>query len=882
MAIFEKNGNIYLENSFCTVEFSKKDTKIQRLLAKKENKDIKGEEVHFFSLIKNDKETIIIPENTELSGDILTVKTKIGDFKIKLEVYEDYFAFELLSNLPEKAYKLIMANIKFDCDCMDKSNTGGCGIALTYWTNPCFYPDCKDLEAKGEVIRHLRDKNARFALIVAPIKEQKAIIKKASLTIDKNYGLVSQIGGAWGRDAKINFSNYILQFDTSKEYIKNNIEFYKSIGVDQIDFHKDVNSDKENLLSYRQGDFKFSKHKNASEFKKYVSDVLNENGMTSGLHTYSFYIDYECEPILSDVENHKDISVLETFTLKDDIDENTDFLPTEESTKDVERDYGFFIRTTPFILIGEEIIKFENDDNGFKAVKRGWAGTKASAHKKGEKILHLDGYYHGICPVPGSELYLKIARNTAETFNEGGFSMIYLDAIDGVTMHCDTDEIWYYGAMFVCEILKYCDKDPLIEYSTLYPSIWAGRGRIGAYDTPYRGYRTWNKIHAEDNKNFIDRYSAPTLGWYWFYPETDKYPGNEHTKYHHKDEIEHMGSLAVMYNFSVVYAELFSYDNYKTKKGAQRNIAIYRKYDDLRKQRYFKEEYLEKIRNGKWEYHLTSEDGKYYFKEKDVQYKKLSDLNDEKRNKAEFSNPFENQTPFIRIEAFMSSDNSNPTTLLSLDKDKELITQELFRSFPETDYSDKLAVKVSVLGNSKKNSAISIKMRCASNSERGFMEYVIDTDFEGWRDFVLLECDNGERHEYPFDENEKFYAIYRSGFHHDRVSSIEVATTGDMSGVKMSSIEAVKHIYEVLKNPTVTMGDEKLTFECELMSTDFIEFDGKCAKVIDRYTNEKEINFYGSLTVPKGDFTLELTAKPLNQTTPRAQVTCIFTGKTIK
>ena len=230
----------------------------------------------------------------------------------------------------------------------------------------------------------------------------------------------------------------------------------------------------------------------------------------------------------------------------------------------------------------------------------------------------------------------------------------------------------------------------------------------------------------------------------------------------------------------------------------------------------------------------------------------------------------------------MSSNERNSTVLMEFDKNKDLLSQKLEKSFGcEMDFSNQLAKKVSVFGNGKKG-AIAIKLRCATNSEKGYTEYIIDTDFDGWRDFILLECDNGERPDLPFDEKERFLAIYRSGFHHHRVTDISIETCGDVDGVRISDIETVEHTYEVLKYPTVTIGNESVHFECELMSTDFIEFDGKTAKVIDRYANEKEIYFEGSITAPKGDFSAELTANVLNKTTPRAQLTCIFTGNIVK
>ena len=76
----------------------------------------------------------------------------------------------------------------------------------------------------------------------------------------------------------------------------------------------------------------------------------------------------------------------------------------------------------------------------------------------------------------------------AKAYNEGGYSSIYLDALDGISKHCDDpSEVQYYMAAFVCEVLKYCKKEPLLEASCHYPILWTSRGRIGAWDTCKQG-----------------------------------------------------------------------------------------------------------------------------------------------------------------------------------------------------------------------------------------------------------------------------------------------------------------------------------------------------------------------------------------------------------
>ena len=93
----------------------------------------------------------------------------------------------------------------------------------------------------------------------------------------------------------------------------------------------------------------------------------------------------------------------------------------------------------------------------------------------------------------------------------------------------------------------------------------------------------------------------------------------------------------------------------------------------------------------------------------------------------------------------------------------------------------------------------------------------------------------------------------------------------------------MSHQCSILKIVEVDIGKETVKFECELMSTDFIEWDGEVAKVIDRYGNEKTIWFDGSVTVPKGKYKAEVSmASSLNACPANVIITVGTTGKEIK
>jgi len=834
--------NIILENSFIKFELSPKDATVLSIKTA-DGVDVLGEQTAFFSLIDEERNEFK-NKSLKLENGVFVLDTEIGKVEIAVEISEDHFVFEVLTSLPEKAYCLLFAHARYEYDLDCPTAVRGAGVAMTVSVDPHHFPDGVNKETVAKVYEHLEGaKGAKYGLAVVPENILRETLKEICSKIDPQKGIVLKTAGPWSFESENVQGSYSLTWDCRVETLEKRLPTFKFLGIDHLDIlHNDVST-------FRQGDFKYVTYKDDEDFKKNVTDRLAEHGIQTGFHTYAQYINPKCTELLSNPEYQKMLSTVEEFTLAEDISEDADFIPTVESTAELSDYYGFFTTNMPYLLIGEEIVKYSNDKQGFAKCVRGFAGKKA-AHKKGEKIYHLDGCFYFLVPKHPSELFLKIAHDTAEAYNKGGYTMLYIDAIDGTRKHCKIEERPYYIAKFVHEILKYCNNEPIVELSDMPASVWACRSRMGAWDIPFRNYKKFNQIHHEINAINTRHFYNSTLGWLSFYPTTEKYPGNQHTKYFHWDAIDHMGALSIMYN----YSNAFSNCNIKYA-GLRRNVELYKFYDKLRRDKYFSESTLEKARQNPHELAVEDMgDGKYAFVEKNYEIKRLYDVGDEKRNTADFVNPFKKQTPFIRIEACMSTRGQNPFLLLPMNEEIDVSEQvREFKYTSEINMMDNLAMKVRVKGNGKKG-AVALLLRAATQSEKGYGIYIIDTDFTGWRDFVLLEADNGDRQDLPFEDGWHQYRVYRSGLNMDRINSVELRVAGDVEGVRMSNVTACQQVYDVIKNPTVKIGDETVMFECELKSTDFIEWDGKEASVLDRNANKKNIYFSGNITAPKGKF----------------------------
>ncbi|MBQ5747047.1 MAG: hypothetical protein IIV81_03810, partial [Clostridia bacterium] len=868
-------NSIVFENDYAEIVISKKNSFVEEIKDKKTGKSIKGDDTLFFELFtKEEKE--IETTGVSLDGDVIKVSTAVGSFEVKALAFDSYFTFEIVSAFPEGTFYGKIAHIKYDYDWDNRENTGACGVAMSIWANPVYFPDAKSRETLAMVYPHLGDVRAKYGFIIAPITEHRDLLKVLCSTIDRNVGLASSAGGAWSQDVRANYYNYAIEHETSKEYLEQTIPYYKKMGVNQLDLHQGNHT-------FRQGDFKFAKYKDAADFKENVTDVLKRNGMSAGLHTYAFYITWYCKEIMSKPEYQKQIQVLTYATVAEDIGPEDTFLKIEEDTSIFPTQRGYHLKNSIFLLIGEELMEFNIKKDGLELTRRGCSGSVASAHKKGDEIRHLEGQFGGFVPVFGSDLFYETARLTAKAYNEGGFDMIYVDALDGIYYHAKNREHdpWFYTAAYLLEILKYCKKDPILEAAVYVPSMWGARGRAGALDCGYKGYKKWNVTHTERNLGFVNCYNTASLGWYCYYPQSPEYPGNENTKYQFFDDIDFLGTTAIIHDFSTVFHNGKVKETYDEFPALRRNILRAKKYDDLRQSEYFSKEYREKLKYGKWEYQLKEKrGGKFCFVEKDYQKFKLYDINDETRNVCDVKNPFGAQVPFVRIEAMMSTLKQNPMVMLPLDENKTLAEQKTACEYgTPINFSNNLAKVVKIFGNGK-GGRIRIRVEHAKTC---FGDFYIDLDFKGWREFMLLETDNGEYKAEPFEEGVHFYHTYRHSLSHEKLVATRVDTRGDMEGVRMSSIIAYEHTYEILKNPTVKIGDTALMFECELKSSDYIEFDGKEAKVYDRYGNSRTIWFNSeNFKAPRGKFKATLTARALNRGTARARLTFGFTGKEVK
>jgi phosphotriesterase-related protein len=209
-----------------------------------------------------------------------------------------------------------------------------------------------------------------------------------------------------------------------------------------------------------------------------------------------------------------------TFTLAESLTSDTTAILVTESTQNMSTITGFFVRNSVTIQIDDELIIYKGISKeqpyAFTNCQRGAYSTKVASHKAGAKVHHLKECFGLFVPDPDSTLLEDVAASASNMYNECGFDMMYLDALDGEDILGGGENSWHYGSKFVFELWKRLKKPAIMEMSTygLYGNP-AGLKEIslnsGAYIIAGTGFYLEQTFSDEIKNMSIDQMVAVML-----------------------------------------------------------------------------------------------------------------------------------------------------------------------------------------------------------------------------------------------------------------------------------------------------------------------------------------------------------------------------------
>lgn len=828
----------------------------------KTNTDIADKKVKKVAYLETTGGNVIEASRLSLSGENLIVDIGKNKIILKVQALDDYFTVEVQNTSLPGVKILTFLDLMLNTNV---SNNSICatGVAMSLQTNPVNYPSIESIKVIGQCSSHTGLHGSKLAIVICSKDKLWDIVKGVYNSVPSHSVPVLSSGGPYAQEGESNRHDCVIVsgVDVKPERIPEWIDFYTSIGVRQIAFNIGLG-----YSTCNQGQFNFTTLGSAKSFKEKISDPLYDAGIISILHTYSYYISYASNEILSNPKWQQQLEFRGEHFLLSNISPEVSTINVTGDLSYLNNIGGFYSVYSPYILIDEEIIKYEVGKDGFVACKRGQCGTKAASHSKGSKVRIIGGYFYCIAPQIGSDLFYEIARRTAKAYNEGGFKGLYFDAIDGLSNHLRYSGLneyqWYYGASFVNEVLKHCESEPLVvEMSQLFPTLWSARGRGESWDTPRKGYKSFIDEHTTSNKELIGRQYIASLGWYDFYPRRDNQPGDFSTKYMFSDDVDYLGVKAIAYDQIMVYNGLFKIQ-VDSCPALRRNLEIYTKYNRLRIDGYFNERVRELLKQGQYDYKLTNKKGIWGFDEVSYSRTKIRDIT---KDAVSGCNPFERQRPFIRLENLYTSGSSSIINLMRFNESKDVMEQSIEKTFSSPlDLSEHLGIRITLLGNGyNSEDALCIRL-ISSESSSGYADYIVRLNFDGWRDIILPNLDNAEFPDLKFKKvGFERYRMYRNDVDYTNVKYVQILNSGKCKGVKVKSIDAVPLANNPVTNPKVNIGKASLMFLDTIQSGEYIEYNAgdKKALVYDRIGNSRSIKVKRNrrFRVPNGDFTANVT-----------------------
>lgn len=799
---------------------------------------------------------VFLAKRVSLEDDKIHLILADKTIDLAVNAYDDYFTIEVIGSVPSTMESLTFLDLKMKYDFLNSQAFMATGVAMTLQTDPVYYPSGEKKNVVGRCYSLTGYQGAKLAVVACKKDCLRGIIKTIYESIPSGTIPINRTGGPFALENDVNKNDCALIGDVKPSQLPKLIDFYSQYGIKQFEFLQGSSN-------FIQGQFSFIETGSAQSFKREITDPLDNVGISSLLHTYSYYISYKSDEILSNPKWQQQLEFREGFTLSSPISKTVSSLELSGDMSLLKDNNEFWSIRTPYMLIDDEIVKFTIGKQTITC-QRGQCGTHASAHKAGTRVRIIGGQFSHIAPQIGSELFYEVARRTAKAYNEGGFSGIYFDAFDGLGVHLKhaglSDYLWYYGASFINEVLKYCRRAPVVEYSNMMPTVWSGRGRGESWDTPNRGYKNFIDDHMKMNKVLANRFYVTTLGWYNFYPMQKGFPGNYATKYMFSDDVDYIGVKTIAYDQTMVYNGLTESD-VESIPALRRNMEFFCRYSRLRAGNYFSDEVKTILREGKFEYKLDRKSGAWGFFEAHYCRNKLRDI---AANQMTGNNPFKSQKPFVRLENMYSSDLDSSIPLISSDNLKDFINQKCEIVFPTPiNMSKHLGLRVSIKGNGG-GSTDAICVRLCSSPSSGYADYVVRLNFDGWRDILLTDLDNAENPDLLFREKEDInYKMHRKSIDFSNISYACIYKSADCKDVMIKKIEAVPLTPNPLLNPCVHLGNSSITFKDTIQSGEYIEYQAgsKTAAVYDSIGNARTISAErrGQFKVPSGQFTARVT-----------------------
>lgn len=675
----------------------------------------------------------------------------------------------------------------------------------------------------------------RVVLVAAPTARFLDVVQE----VERDFGLPSpKLGGQWAKTSRAVKTGYLFT-DLTEANADETIRFAKLGGFEYImtydsTWSKSLGSYPINTSNFLGGEASL----------KATVDKCHAAGLRVGLHFLTSFVGKN-DPL---VRPRPDPRLLkdDQATLAADIDEKASDILATSSLASFPTEGAFYgdAKAGFDIQIDDELIQYRaiggTGKNTFLKCTRGFAGTKAAAHKAGAKIHHLVERYGCYLADLRTTLKGEISERLAGVINRCGFDMVYFD---GGECNMANGPFWYWVSQQQHDVCRRVTRELLVQGSgsTAWTWHWFARGNCDDFAAVApKQYLDCHKI-ADSWMHHKQSLMPAELGWWGFLADEPSHPATT------PDEVEYyamrMLALDTPVSLETNLAAL------KRNGRTEEMLKLLGRCEQLRLGGAVPKPVREKLRTGEW--HLVQEGDKSAFAPIRYDVQRV-DVPGELR----VTNTFGAQPLKFRLQAVPTlapiGDKANllllhaePPTDLSLPAAKAPLPGALAQ---RTDFAKPfdllhhraLGVRLRVDGPAPADSPCPVLNVQLESGGKTYRDHYIDLDFRGEKTFVLPEPTT-ERMlpEFrPAHANYEFKAaMYGFEYRHIIALNLRWMRLPKDQPVRcvIMQVEALAESQVALKNPELVVAGGTLTLPVELKTGDYAEFMATGAvRVFDR------------------------------------------------
>jgi hypothetical protein len=339
----------------------------------------------------------------------------------------------------------------------------------------------------------------RGGLAAGPREDLPGILKSMTLHAGVPY---SVNGGAWSLESEANKGSYLFA-NLSLASVDDWIELARRCGYETIHLHG---------WWQRLGHYPINKSlypKGESDLKEAVRKI-HAAGLTAGMHTLTACIHPQDSWVTP--KPHPDLLAANSYSLTKDLVLDDDVVTVAELPAGGHDIVFTYSGNGNALRIGDEIIQYTGINRekpySFTGCKRGAFGTTPANHAIGQTVDYLQQRYYAFYPKPASALAELLSERLAHIFNSCKIDNLYFDGSEGMRSRYGIDSMRH-------SIMKKLSKNALLEASCHGAHNWWFHSRLGAWDHPVWGMKSFHDKHIAIASQYRSSdLMATQLGWW--------------------------------------------------------------------------------------------------------------------------------------------------------------------------------------------------------------------------------------------------------------------------------------------------------------------------------------------------------------------------------